>query len=129
MYRFVDLTDEGKHQRRERLDWYGQLAQLSVLVPLLLIQILFLASWLRRKLSRQDAFDQTPSSPYAKRLNAEQRFNSKDIARRWRIFLWWCGDAVDLAGFPLGTKGELLGAVIWTAWLLMLSFAQTGDGK
>jgi hypothetical protein len=127
MYRFVDLTSEQKHQRRERLDWYGLFAQFSVLVPLLAIQIIFLASWIRQKLARSEGgFEQTPSSPYAKHIRSEQRFNTKKFMRNLK---WWCADPVCLAGFSLGTKGELLGAGTWTAWLLLLSFLQTGDGK
>lgn len=126
MYRFVDLTDEQRHERRELLDYYGLLAQVSVLVPLLVIQVFFLASWLKRKIAPQCGFDQAPSSPYAKRSHAEQRFQ---VSKRWRIFLWWCGDSVHVAGVHVGTKGELLGAASWTAWLLLLSFLQTGDGK
>lgn len=129
MYRFVDLTEDEKHLRRERLDRYGQLAQLSVLVPLLVIQIFFLASWLKRKFSRQDGLEQAPSSLYAKQIHVKQSFGVKDVARRWRTFLWWCGDSVWLAGFPFGTNGEVLGGAVWMLWLLTLSFLQTGDGK
>lgn len=129
MYRFVDLTSEQKHQRRERLDWYGLLAQLSVLVPLLAVQIYFLASWVRRNLAQSNGLDQTPSSPHTKKIRDEQYFDTKQFARRWRTVVWWCGDSIHLAGVSLGTKGELLGGFSWMAWLTILSFLQTGDGK
>lgn len=129
MYRFVDLADEEKHRRRELLDWYGLFAQLSVLVPLLVVQVFFLSSWLKRRLVSRKEFEAAPSSPYAKKIRGEQRFDTKDLTRRWRGFTWWCGGAVQVAGLSLGTKGELLGASLWAAWLVLLSFLQTGDGK
>lgn len=129
MYHFVDLTDDQKQQRRDRLDWYGLFAQISVLVPLLVVQSFALATWLRRRFAQQSSPEQTPSSPYAKSRRMDSRFDAKEAAKRWSTFLWWCGESCQIAGFHLGTKGELLGATGWMAWLLILTFLQTGDGK
>ncbi|CAK3883352.1 related to ferric reductase [Lecanosticta acicola] len=126
MYRFADLTHEQKLQRRELLDWYGFVAQLSVLVPLAATQVYIILSLLRRKWSQRDS-TQVPSSPYAKAQQLEQQFNVSGLAATWRKFSWWCGDAVSISGVYLGTRGEVIGAGIWTLWLLLLSFLDTGD--
>lgn len=38
------------------------------------------------------------------------------------------GDKIEFLGFTL-MKGEIVVAAVWTAWLLLLSTVQTGDGK
>ena len=128
MYRFADLTDQQKHQRRELLDLYGFLAQVSVLVPLLVLQCFRVAGWAQARLFRKDDL-QTPSSPYVKASRLGHGLNVPGIAARWRKFLWWFGDSVQYAGLHLGTKGEILGVGVWTLWLVALSFLQTGDGE
>ncbi|KAK4548593.1 hypothetical protein LTR36_009503 [Oleoguttula mirabilis] len=40
---------------------------------------------------------------------------------------WWAGNPLDMFGCHLGTNGEVVGAVVWAAWLLLLCFVQTGD--
>ncbi|EME48480.1 hypothetical protein DOTSEDRAFT_162020 [Dothistroma septosporum NZE10] len=125
MYHFVDLTEGQKLQRRDLLDGYGLIAQVSVVVPLLALQVYRVSVWAQLRLFRTDVL-QTPSSPYVKASRLGHGLNAQGKAR-WRKFLWWCGDSVEYAGLHLGTRGEILGAGIWTLWLLLLSFMQTGD--
>jgi hypothetical protein len=59
-YEFVDLTDAQKQHRRVLLDAYGLVAQASAGVVLILLQLYFLAQWIRQR--RSDGMD-VPSSP------------------------------------------------------------------
>lgn len=127
MYHFVDLDHEQKVQRRERLDFYGGLAQISVVVPILVVQCYLLATWIQRIRQKQQDI-QTPSSPYVKQARVGHGFNVSGLTANWRMFTWWCGDAVEIADVYLGTKGEVIGAAGWMLWLLVLCFVQTGDG-
>lgn len=129
MYRFADLTHEQKLERRELLDFYGLVAQVSVIIPLFATQVYVLVSWLLAKWHRRDIQAAPPSSPYAKSQQLEQRLSIPGVAASWRRLSWWCGDAVHFSGVYWGTKGEVLGAGVWTMWLLLLSFLDTGDGE
>ncbi|KAF2773771.1 hypothetical protein EJ03DRAFT_264096 [Teratosphaeria nubilosa] len=127
-YRFGELTAEQKQQRRELLDWYGFVAQMSVLVPLLALQVYFLTVWVGKKIQRQKDLG-APSSPYAK---AHRSTTTARIAKNVRLLArriqWWLGNSLELLGYHLGTNGEVIAAVTWTAWLLLLlSCFQTGD--
>lgn len=128
-YHFLDLSKEEKHERRHLLDWYGLTAQASILAPLLTLQLYFLAVWIDRRWRNRNEFD-APSSPPAKR---EQRGGKSGLLRTAknasRQILWWNSDPVDVLGCHLGSKGDVLGAAIWTVWLLFLCFPQTGEGK
>lgn len=128
MYHFVDLTHEQKLQRREYLDYYSFLAQISVIVPILATQCYLLVTWIQRRVQKQQDL-QTPSSPYVKQARLGHGFNVSSLTSRWRVFAWWCGDAVEIAGVYWGTRGEVIGAGVWTLWLVVLCFLQTGDGE
>lgn len=127
MYHFVDLDHEQKLQRREYLDFYGSLAQISVVVPIVAIQCYLLATWIQRNWQKQQDL-QAPSSPYVKQARLGHGLNVSSLTAKWRVFTWWSGDAVEVAGVYLGTKGQVIGAGFWTLWLLVLCFVQTGDG-
>ena len=127
-YEFVDLTDAQKHHRRVLLDAYGLVAQASAGVVLLLIQLLFLAQWLRQRRNGSDGID-VPSSPSLKNSQKGRRLNARVAAQYWRRLEWWCGDSVRISGVDLGTNGQITTAVAWTIWLLFLCFAETGDGE
>ncbi|KAK5105803.1 hypothetical protein LTR62_002145 [Meristemomyces frigidus] len=82
-YHFLDLTQEEKDRRRTLLDTYGSRAQLSVLAPLLALQIYFLVSWLSiRWRSRNGGIgyggrvDSPPSSPRSKKLRSSSLFGA-----------------------------------------------------
>jgi hypothetical protein len=124
-YQFVDLTEAQKVTRRTLLDTYGLVAQVSAGVVLIMIQLIFVAQWARRKGNGSDV----PSSPSLKNLSKGSSLNTQAIARRWRGVDWWAGDSLTIFGVDLGTKGQATAAVCWTVWLLILCFAQTGKGK
>lgn len=124
-YQFVDLTDAQKLTRRTLLDTYGLAAQASAGVVLIVIQLYFVAQWLRQ---RGDGSAE-PGSPSLKHSRQGGRLNTRAIDQCWRRFEWWSGDALIVFGADCGTKGQILAATLWTAWLLVLCFAETGNGK
>lgn len=131
-YHFQDLTTEQKAQRRDLLDWYGLIAQLSVLVPLLALQLYFFAIWTKERWENVNELE-TPSSPYAKARGEGTSKDTLSFMRRiqsgFSRFVWWSGDSVDVLGYHLGAKGDVLFAACWACWLLFLCFPQTGEGK
>ena len=128
-YRFLpNLTEEQKDQRRVLLDTYAFRAQISVLAPLLLVQIYFLLTWILRKRLRGYE-DGTPSSPRGKELRGSSGKWLRDVESTFARVKWWGGEESKVFGVGMGgRKGEVLGAGVWMAWLLVLCFVQTGDG-
>jgi hypothetical protein len=124
-YQFVDLTDAQKVSRRTLLDTYGLVAQVSAGVVLIVIQLYFVAQWTRRPRNSSDV----PSSPSLKHSSKGGRLNIQAIERWWRRLEWWSGDSLVIFGVDCGTHGQVAAAVCWTAWLLVLCFAETGNGK
>jgi len=122
-YHFVDLNDAQKTDRRRLLNYYGTLAQLSALAPLLLLQCYFAAKWLNRRWQTDGG---VPGSPRAK-LERSMGF-SNDAKATLRKLQWWSSSRCAVLGFHLGTSGEVIAAGGWTAWLLLLCFLQTDDG-
>ena len=127
-YEFVDLTDAQKQHRRVLLDAYGLAAQASAGVALILIQLYFLAQWLKQQRNGSDGID-VPSSPSLKNSQKGGRLNTRVVAQWWRRLAWWSGDSVKVLGLELGTNGQITAAVAWTVWLLYLCFAETGNGE
>lgn len=127
-YEFVDLTDAQKQHRRVLLDTYGLIAQASAGVVLILIQLYFLAQWFGQRRGASNGLD-VPSSPSLKQTQQGGRFNTRAVAQWWRRLSWWFGDSVQILGFDLGTNGQITIATAWTVWLLLLSFAETGNGE
>ena len=121
MWHFVDLTQDQKHERRILLDRYGAIAQASVLIPLLLLQIYFGLCWLHDRLERKTDLDQ-------KLIQGRSSALSKVIVgiRQWT---WWAGEPVEIFGYHVSNRGESIVAVSWTLLLLLLCVLQTGDGK
>lgn len=126
-YKFVDLTDAQKVHRRTLLDDYGLIAQASAGAVLLVIQLFFLAQWIRQRKHPQGL--EEPSSPSAKHHQKSGRLNIQAIEQWSRRLAWWLGDPTRVFRVDVGTKGQVLVATTWTVWLLLLSFAETGDGK
>lgn len=124
-YKFVNPTEAQKISRRTLLDTYGLVAQASAGVVLIVIQLFFLAKWLRRK--QQQSGPDVPSSPSLKHSQKSGNSSFKAIERRWRRLEWWSGDSLVLFGIDCGTNGQILVATVWTTWLLVLCFAETGN--
>lgn len=125
-YKFVDLTDAQKEHRRILLDDYGLIAQASAGAVLISIQLIFLAQWIQQR--NKPHGHEVPSSPSAKHHQRNGRLNIQRIQQWWWRLTWWAGDSMNIFGIVPGTNGQVLGAAIWTIWLLFLCFAETGNG-
>jgi hypothetical protein len=122
-YSFETLSDEQKHQRREYLDWYGFTAQWSVLVVFAVIQGSIAISYLIQSGLKYD----TPKSPsFSRRATSKLGWLRKlhSWGQQWR---WWMRKSM-LPWGNWGTRGEWIGASLWTVWLMYLCVAQTGKG-
>jgi ferredoxin-NADP reductase len=128
MWHFLDLNHEQKLERRRLLDLYGSLAQVSAVIPLALLQLYFVATWLQRRWLRKSGADAIPSSPHLKKQQSDA-LNGPMVKFRcfWQQAMWWMGDTIDIFGSRMG-KGEILSSLIWTAWLIFLSCVQTQGG-
>lgn len=122
-YYFETLDDKQKHQRREYLDWYGFVAQWSVLVIFVLFQVSFFLAWtvksgLKYEQPKSPSFTKSPSGKlgWLKKLQA---LSTK--------FKWWTNKDI-IRGWNWGSRAEWIGAGVWTTWLLYLCTANTGNG-
>ena len=127
MYRFIlELTEEEKLHRRELLNSYANIAQISTLVPLIVLQTFYLLSWLTRPSRDEETF----GSPRRKSRGFGGRLRARcdDLRVLGRKTGWWFVEPVLLGGESLGLRGELAIAVVWGTWLLSLCFLDTGEG-
>lgn len=127
-YQFVDLDKAQKRARRHALDRYAFVAQLSTLVPVALFLIYRLTRWtIRRvKASIHRAYDAVPASPGQKRRRLSVVGSMNANARK---FFWWLGDDFVFSGWNMGPRDEIIAGLVWTAWLLVLSVVDTGNGE
>nr|OQO28853.1 hypothetical protein B0A51_03435 [Rachicladosporium sp. CCFEE 5018] len=126
-YRFIfDISDNQKSHMRRTLDWYGFVAQTSVLLPLLAIQLFHIVKGLSDRRQR-DAFLTVPSSPRLKHCQTGLGGGLRTPQHRWRIFMWWASEDLDIVGVHFGSKGGISAVTAWGAWLLLLCFLETGD--
>lgn len=121
-YHFVTLNDEQNLRRRLLLDSYGQFAQLSILLlPLVYqlclgVRLLISRIWPSNPQAVKEhqspvvtSFKQ-PDSGYSTHLLARTRwFLDEDVREGWN------------------TRQQWLIASLWTMWLLVLVFKDTGD--
>ncbi|KAH7382266.1 ferric reductase like transmembrane component-domain-containing protein [Pyrenochaeta sp. MPI-SDFR-AT-0127] len=120
-YYFETLNDKQKHQRRDYLDWYGFVAQWSVLLIFALFQISFFVSWLVKSGLKYDR----PKSPsFNKRPDGKLGW-LRALQSSGNKLIWWMQKDV-IRGWNWGTRGEWVGASIWTLWLFYLCIAHTG---
>ena len=122
-YYFETLNDEQKHQRREYLDWYGFAAQWSVLVVFALYQVSFFIAWV---LKSGLNYERPKSPSFNKSTEGPLRW-LKSLRSGCNNLVWWLQTDV-IAGWNWGTRGEWVGATLWTVWLLYLCIAHTGNG-
>lgn len=133
-YQFLTLSEEEKALRRASLDRYALLAQLSAVVPCLLVLLYRVGLWVwsKRRLAsvpwhlRNGAeYDAIPDSPALK----TRRLSGAGTAKgTWRKAVWWLGEDVAFAGMGWGQRDLWLGGAAWTLWLLVLCVVGTGTG-
>ena len=123
-YSFEALNDAQKHQRRDYLDWYGFAAQWSVLLILAGFQLVFFLNWIVNSALNSDQ----PKSPsFNKRPDGVARW-LRGVHSTWSRMAWWMKKEL-VKGWSWGTRGEWIGGLAWTAWLLYLCFAHTRPGE
>ena len=122
-WHFVTLNAEQSARRRLLLDRYGQIAQLSALIPLLALPTLLALRLASKKIS-------TFVGPVEKEHQSPQvsRFPKtfKQPSNAWWGRLQWALDEEVVEGW--GTSREWLIGGSWMLWLLVLIVKDTGDG-
>ena len=124
-YHFLDLDQADKHARRLTLDRYAGYAQLSSLIPVVVVLLYRIGRWAARSAaSRKGSYNAIPNSPL---LKFERR-----SAGGWETQInklkWWLGGEVQLFGQLYGHRDQWVFGGLWTIWLLFLCIAETGQG-
>lgn len=123
LWHFVSLDDAQSARRRQILDRYGQIAQLSALIPLLAFPII---SAIRLAFRRAKAFVGTVEKEHQSPQVSRFPKHLKNPSNAWWSRLQWALDEQVVEGW--GTRREWLIAGLWTVWLLVLAMKDTGDG-
>ncbi|KAK4224579.1 putative ferric reductase transmembrane component [Podospora fimiseda] len=121
-YKFLDLNEAEKIARRETLWKYAVIAELSNLIPVVIILLFRLGKW--TSASRGGEYETIPSSPVVKKKRSE---GSGQWALSVRKAKWWLGEDVVAFGTVMGQRDQWLVGTVWASWLLLLSFLETGE--
>ncbi|KAM7221882.1 Ferric/cupric reductase transmembrane component 2 [Rhypophila decipiens] len=115
---FQDLSPADKQVRRQELDRYAEIAQLSVFLPLALgILHRIVTSWTSKP--RSDTYSVIPNYPPAK----PQR--PGELSARLRKLSWWLGEDFIAFGASWGQRDQWIVGVSWGLWLLLLCVLDT----
>ncbi|MCJ1228147.1 hypothetical protein MMC12_004808 [Toensbergia leucococca] len=119
-YHFISLDAAQSARQRHLLDSYALFAQCSILILLLALQIPHLIRFVKsnHNSSRDGYAHQRPE-----RLATARRGVSPSRAL-WIRLKWFMGEEI-LRGW--GTRWEWFVVGVWTMWLLVLIFRDTGD--
>lgn len=126
-YAFTNPDEAGLRRRRQLLDTYGQVAQLSALILLFAFRLPFLVRWLKRRFRLAPIWGKAKehSSPVVERFGAPSVGKEDARTSIWSRIAW----QLDQEVWPgWGTWRVLLVAALWTAWLFVLAISDTGDG-
>ncbi|EDU45957.1 conserved hypothetical protein [Pyrenophora tritici-repentis Pt-1C-BFP] len=122
-YYFENLSNEQLHRQRRYLDLYGFAAEWSVWVIFVLFQVGFAFLWVMKNTLRH----KQPKSPSFTKDQKSRLGWLRQIYGGYTKTTWWMQKDV-IKGWNWGTRGEWIGAVAWTMWLLYLCIANTGKG-
>ncbi|POS77795.1 ferric reductase like transmembrane component [Diaporthe helianthi] len=124
-WKFVSLDQDEIDLRRQTLDRYAGLAQLSAFVPVLLFLGYRLASWAYGAFeAKKGAYNAIPESP----LRKVRRQGPLGVwESQCRHLRWWLGDDVVFLGRTWGQRDEWVFGLTWGFWMLVLTVAETGD--
>lgn len=124
-WRFVSLDQDEIDLRRQTLDRYAGVAQLSAFVPVLLFLGYRLASWAYGAVeAKKGAYNAIPESP----LRKVRRQGPLGVwESRYRHLQWWLGDDVVFLGRTWGQRDEWVFGLAWGFWMLVLTVVETGD--
>ena len=126
-YAFVSLDEVQLKRRRELLDRYGQIAQFSALVPLLLVYISFLVRLMSNKY-HFSIFERSRKAHQSPRVSTFKESTAGAWKIKWRRLNWALDDEVLQRCDGWGTRREWVVAGVWALWLLVLVVKDTGDG-
>ena len=121
-YHFVDLNAAEKQLRREALDRFALYAQLSALLPLVVVLLYRIVAWAFK--SRHGAYSAVPSSPSLKsqRLTASGGWAAQ--VRRWK---WWLGEDLNPSKSILGQRDGMFRSTGETATELLTFLTRVGS--
>lgn len=126
-YHFISVNEAEKHARRLTLDRYASYAHLSSLTPLALVLLYRIGRWAAKTAaSRNDSYKAIPDA-------ATPKFRRESVEGTWETRInklrWWLAGDVHLAGQWYGQRDQWIFGGLWTAWLLFLCIAETGQGE
>lgn len=129
IYSFVDLGPVESGKRRQLLDYYGQLAQISALVPIIFIYVQYVLRIIANRYYSPGFRGSTKArqSPTVSRHRPPASVNPWII--RWRRLNWFLDDEILKGRTGWGTRRVWLLSGVWMLWLLILTVRDTGDGK
>ncbi|KAK4100383.1 hypothetical protein N658DRAFT_516679 [Parathielavia hyrcaniae] len=104
-YHFVDLSADEKQVRRQTLDQYGLLAQLSALTLVVAILLYRLATRATNSRGANGDYAAVPSSPV---LKVRRNSSAGHWGARSRRVRWWLGEDVVVAGKVYGQRDHYL---------------------
>ncbi|KAI3401115.1 hypothetical protein diail_261 [Diaporthe ilicicola] len=122
---FVSLDKAEIALRRQTLNKYAGIAQLSAFIPVLLFLVYRLVSRAITAFeAKKGAYDAIPESP----LRKVRRQGPLGVwESRYRQLQWWLGDDVVFLGQTWGQKDEWVFGLAWGVWMTILSVSGTGD--
>ena len=144
-YPFPSLTPEQTAHRRLLLDKYGQLAQYSTLIPILLILLSRCLYYILHKIEISAKRKSAGKQKYAADDNPKKVSGLLDVVyfvlrksiatpvlATWRRFAWWADGEIGRRWWWWGGRSSRRQAIVmgvWAIWLACLVFWETGDGK
>ncbi|KAK1996440.1 hypothetical protein LX36DRAFT_723024 [Colletotrichum falcatum] len=130
-YRFYAHTDAGERASLATLSRYGNYVQLSNLALICILLVVRAAFWLWDLLLSRKHPPASYEAVAAFKLDGEEEKNvligTRPHARKVRQLNWWLNRKLRLAGLDLGTRTQFIIGSTCAAWLLCLSFLETGD--
>ncbi len=126
-YQFVDLSDSEKILRRQALDRYAFFAQISALLPVLIVLAFKVNSLAARWAGDRSkgSYGAVPNSPA---LKSQRRTGLGALSAHVRQLRWWLGDDIILFGQVWGQRDEWIVGSLWAIWLSLLCVLGTGSG-
>jgi hypothetical protein len=125
-YKFITLDEADRHARRLTLDRYASYAQLSSLIPVALVLLYRIARWSAKSAASRGSYNAIPNSPALK----FERESERGVWRtQYNKLRWWLAGDLHLFGQLYGQRDQWVFGGLWTAWLLFLCIAETGQGE
>jgi hypothetical protein len=126
-YRFLTLSKEEVQVRRESLDAHACFAQITALLPILLIPLARLLIVLAQRIAGgRGGYNALPASPSRK---AKRQTASGASSLTLRKVTWWLESDFVFLGQSRGQRDQWVFGGLWFGWLLTMCIVGTGDGE